>query len=238
MNRWIKYIQNGLLPSKCVLCGAAGVFQRDICEDCYNSLPLNNIACSRCALPLSVNTAGAVCGQCLLKPPPYARCISLFHYEAPVDYIVRRLKFGKDLLCARLLGALFANHLGNIYENQHHKPDVIIPVPLHKTRLRERGFNQAVEISRIIASHMRIPIDLRACQRRKMTLPQAELPANQRKQNLKAAFSFDPKPDFHHIAIVDDVMTTGHTINEMVNTINKKGVYSIDVWVCARANHR
>lgn len=239
MNRWLKNIQYRLLPAYCVLCGSTAVSQQDICQDCYNTLPLNNIACSRCAVPLSgVDATDAVCGQCLQTPPPYRRCISLLKYETPVDYLVRRLKFGKDLVCARLLGELFAAQLFDLYEKQQDKPEVIIPVPLHKTRLRERGFNQAVEISRIIAKRLQIPMDLSCCQRHKVTLPQAELPANKRKQNLNGAFSFHSTGNFRRIALVDDVMTTGHTINELVKTINKNKDYSIDIWICARANHR
>jgi ComF family protein len=181
----------------------------------------------------------ALCGQCLQKPPPYQRCIAAWRYEPPLDYLVQRLKFNKDLSAARVMAELFAEHLTKRYPNQQDKPDVIIPVPLHHKRLRERGFNQSVEIAKIVARHIGIPLDLRACTRVKMTQPQAELPAGQRKQNVKGAFAFHPSQPAApggRIALLDDVMTTGHTINELTKTIQNSGQYAVEVWVCARAN--
>ena len=113
-----------------------------------------------------------------------------------------------------------------------------MPVPLHTKRLRERGFNQALEIAKVISRKLRIPLDISSCSRTKMTLPQAELPATERKLNVKRAFAYNPSSPYHHIAIVDDVMTTGHTLLELTKTIKKTSENSIDLWVCARANHR
>ena len=211
----------------------------DICEPCYKSLPINELACSRCAIPLPVGTpASSVCGQCLQHAPPYDRCIALWQYQAPADYFILRLKFNQKLMYARLMAELFAAHLSKIYANQEDKPEVVIPVPLHPTRMRERGFNQAAEIAKVMALRLHIPLLLHACQRAKNTLPQSELPANQRQQNVKGAFQVKPGLLPHHVAIVDDVMTTGHTVGEMTKTLKNVGVKVVDVWVCARANFR
>jgi ComF family protein len=169
-------------------------------------------------------------------PPPYERCIAAWRYEPPLDYFVQRLKFNKDLVFARLLAGLFAEHLKKVYTKQEDKPDVIIPVPLHPKRLRERGFNQSVEIAKVVARQLGIPLDIRACTRPKMTQPQAELPAEQRKQNVRGAFAFHPTATYRRIALLDDVMTTGHTVNELTKTIQKASKSSVEVWVCARAN--
>jgi len=140
------------------------------------------------------------------------------------------------LVFARLLGELFAEHLVNLYTNGSAKPDVIMPVPLHHRRLRERGFNQAVEIARIVARTLDIPLDLRSCTRPKLTQPQAELPADRRKQNVSGAFAFLPPTTYRHIALLDDVMTTGHTVAELTKTVQKVSKSTVDVWVCARAS--
>lgn len=235
MNSWIKNVQYKIFPSRCALCGAAGMKHGDMCEPCYHALPINDLSCIRCAIPLEAGNIG-VCGQCVKTPPPYHRCIAAWRYEPPVDYLVQRLKFHKDLVFARLLGDLFAQHLTKIYNKQQDKPDVIIPVPLHPKRLRERGFNQSVEIARVIARQLSIPLDLTSCTRPKLTQPQAELPASQRKNNIKGAFAFQPIASYRRIALVDDVMTTGHTVNELTETIRKVSLSTIDVWICARAN--
>ncbi len=218
-----------------MLCGADGMPHWDLCDSCYRSLPINDLACRYCALPLEPGNSG-VCGQCLQTPPSYRRCIAGWRYEPPLDYFVQRLKFNQDLVFARLLGSLLAERLTTLYSRSEEKPDVIIPVPLHHKRLRERGFNQSVEIAKVIARQLRIPLDLTACTRPKLTRPQSELAADQRKQNIKGAFAFNPPAHYRLIALVDDVMTTGHTINELTKTIQSVSQSTIDVWVCARAN--
>ncbi|KPJ92749.1 MAG: hypothetical protein AMJ53_08745 [Gammaproteobacteria bacterium SG8_11] len=235
MNNWIINIQSLLMPPTCTLCAAPGVGQRDLCEPCHQSFPVNDLACAYCAIPLTEGHIG-VCGQCLQTPPPYHRAIAAWRYEPPVDYCIQRLKFNKDLVFARLLAGLFAEHLSKIYIKPEDKPDAIIPVPLHVKRIRERGFNQSVEIAKVIAHRLNIPLDLQSCRRPKMTQPQADLPAEVRKQNVKGAFSFNPVKNYHRIALLDDVMTTGHTLNELTKTIQQLSDCAVEVWICARAN--
>lgn len=151
---------------------------------------------------------------------------------------MHRLKFNKDLVFARLLAQMFAQHLLQTFENQPDRPEVIIPVPLHGERLRERGFNQAAEIAKVIARQLRLPLDLVSCTRLKPTLPQAELPAGERLANIKGAFAFRPLRAYQRVALVDDVMTTGHTLDELAKTIQQVSRCNIEVWVCARADYR
>lgn len=239
MNKCIKTIHSWLFSPICLLCGAPGMKQWDLCEPCYHSLPSNNAACFSCGIPFaSESNHQAVCGHCLQFPPPYERCVAGWRYEPPMDFFVRRLKFNKDLAYARLMAQLLADRLVKIYCDQTHKPEVIFPVPLHSKRLRERGFNQAAEIARVISRKLSIPMDITSCVRTKMTLAQAELHAHQRGKNVKNAFTYVPSGPYRHVAIVDDVMTTGHTVTELAKTIQKTSDTRIQVWICARATYR
>jgi ComF family protein len=239
VNNWLKNIHFALFPPTCLVCGAPGMKQWDLCEPCYRSLPSNTPACSVCGIPLPAESSSEiVCGHCLQHPPPYQRCFAIWRYEPPVDYFVLRLKFNKDLVFARLMAQLLADRLSEIYQIQGNKPEAIIPVPLHAKRLRERGFNQAVEIAKVISRTLQIPLDISSCCRTKMTLPQAELPAAERKKNVKNAFLYNPSTPYQRVAVVDDVMTTGHTIHELAKTILRKRHTMIDVWICARADYR
>jgi ComF family protein len=115
------------------------------------------------------------------------------------------------------------------------KPDVIVPVPLHKSRYRQRGFNQALEIARTVSKDMQVPLDVYSCQRQHDTPQQSQLPAKQRRKNLKNAFAVVRPLNAAHVAILDDVMTTGSTVHELAKVLKKAGVAKVDVWVCARA---
>jgi ComF family protein len=142
------------------------------------------------------------------------------------------LKFNDKLAYASLLGLIMADSLVPQIEVL---PDVIVPVPLHRVRLRERGYNQALELSRPIAKALGVPIDIKHCNRLRSTSIQSLLPANERQKNVKGAFEFNNERKFSSVAIVDDVMTTGHTINELTKAILQSGVAEVFVWVCARA---
>ncbi len=230
VNDWPNKIQSLCYPGCCVLCGERGVGVRDLCNDCLAEFPKNDSACKRCALPLPQSAAGQLCGGCQKQPPVFDRCFAPLHYRHPVDHLLIRLKFHQKLANARLLGSLLAQWL-----RPDELPQWIIPVPLHSARLRERGYNQALELARPVARHWNIPIDIRSCRRDTPTAPQTGLNAKQRRANLRGAFSLNRRMDASHVAIVDDVITTGHTVNELARTLRKAGVERIDVWACARA---
>ena len=144
------------------------------------------------------------------------------------------LKFQKKLVYARLLSQLFAEHLSMI-TSQESLPQCIIPVPLHVSRLRSRGFNQTVELARALGKKYRIAVDLTSCQRQVATQEQAALPAHEREANIKGAFSVNKKIEgIKHIAVFDDVVTTGQTVTELCKVLRQAGVERVDVWCCAR----
>ncbi len=173
-----------------------------------------------------------MCGQCTQQPPSYDRALALLRYAYPADHLIQRLKFNAQLYLAHLLGERLAQHVAR---HVTQLPQVIIPVPLHRARLRERGFNQALELARPIAHRLGVPLDYRNCARVRATAAQSLLPAAQRRRNIKGAFQVTRPIKARHVAIVDDVMTTGHTVEEFAATLRKAGVKEIDVWVLARA---
>ena len=146
-------------------------------------------------------------------------------------HLITALKFGAHYKNARLLGLLLAEHL----QPAAQRPDLILPVPLHKARYRERGFNQAIEIAKTVSRELHIPLDLSSCHRHKDTPHQTALTAKQRRKNMKQAFSIIKPLEAQHIALLDDVMTTGSTAHELAVLLKQAGVSRVDVWVCARA---
>ncbi|MDP3589058.1 MAG: ComF family protein [Methylobacter sp.] len=229
---WINIIQDYLLPPTCILCGNPGHNSRDICHSCYTQLPRNNLCCYRCAEILETPaTAPVLCGRCLSRHPAFDETVAPFIHQGAIRHLIGSLKFGANYKNARLLGMLLADHLKQTAE----RPDLIIPVPLHKARYRERGFNQAIEIARTVAKEMQIPLDLTSCKRHRDTPHQTQIPAKKRQKNLKNAFSIIKPIHARHIAILDDVMTTGTTAHELAYILKKAGASRVDAWVCARA---
>ncbi len=233
MNTWFKKIYYGLFPSICVLCDA-DTHQSALCTPCRQELPWLDNPCSLCALPCGdTSLSPAVCGACLHQPPPFHAMLALFDYLPPIDYCILSLKFREKLEFAKVLGELLAESVIPHYKGKP-LPELLIPVPLHRRRLQERGFNQALEIARPIARKLRIPIDTRNCQRILSTQPQSHEPAEQRRKNLRDAFKVAPDLGVSHVAIIDDVVTTGSTVTELALTLQKSGVKQMDVWCIVR----
>jgi ComF family protein len=221
--------------SHCVLCGAAGTSDVALCSACeMEILPqgVRDNACVRCALPLHGAGERAVCGECLKEPPPYFSTYRFAIYQPPLDRLIQLLKFHDKLYVARMLGRLMAR---DIHRRGIALPEILMPVPLHAGRLRQRGYNQALEVARFISREFRLPLDRNSCIRRKATPEQAALPAKERGANIKGAFDVTGNVHDKHIAIVDDVMTTGSTVAEMARALLRAGASRVDVWVCARA---
>lgn len=229
-NGWLNIIQNWIYPPTCLLCGAPGENRLDLCPGCRASLPRTGNGCERCgeALP---DGAPSPCGRCLQHPPPFERCLAPFRYEEPIRHLIHGLKFGHRHACARTLGELAAAYL----REQREMPELIVPVPLHPARYRERGFNQSLEIARHLSKALNIPLEPRACVRHRRTLPQTELSAGERAKNIRGAFRQKREIKARHAAIFDDVVTTGSTVGELARLLRKAGVERIDVWAVARA---
>jgi len=220
----------GGLQQTCILCGYQCSNELCLCEDCRKELPFLEHHCQSCGLPLE--TDNTVCGQCVSSPPPITNCICLLDYKAPVDYLIQNMKYHSQLSIAEMLGKLLAQ---KILDSQTPLPDQIIPVPLHLSRLQRRGFNQALEIARPLGRKLNIPINFTDCSRIRATTPQFDLTINERSNNIKNAFQILREMNSKHVAILDDVMTTGSTVWELARVLKKAGVEQVDVWTCARA---
>ncbi len=217
------------MPPICVLCARAAETGRDLCLACEQELPYITTSCRQCAIPMPQN---GICGQCQQHSPAFDSAHALFHYAEPVDYLVQQLKFNNKLYLARLLAQLMLQR----EQQKLPTPDVVIPVPLHRARLRQRGFNQALELARPIAKAMALPLMPGLCRRQQPTPAQTGLDAEARRRNLKNAFVVDDLGDYRHPLIVDDVMTTASTAEMMAKALKKAGAESVDVWVFARAS--
>lgn len=209
-----------------MLCGIAA--NQGFCEPCYRHLPqLSGNHCPVCLWP--VPTA-EICGACLKNPPAFTRTIAALRYTFPADALIHSLKYQANLAIAPMLANLLITRL----ETVEKMPDVIIPMPLHPIRLRERGFNQAMEISRYISKQMGIVVLPDSCHRIKHTPPQTGLPWKARQKNMRKAFSCKIEMSGKHIALVDDVMTTGATLNELSKVLRQRGAAEISNWIIAR----
>lgn len=182
--------------------------------------------CPVCALP---TPGGETCGHCLKEPPAFARSEALFSYGFPVDRLIQRLKYQEHLALAPLLGTLLAQHL------QNEMPDIWLPMPLHASRLKERGFNQAVEIARGLSAKTGIPMQAGWAARERDTPPQAGLKRDARRKNMRKAFNCHQKVAGLHVGIVDDVMTTGSTLDALAAALKQAGVREVSCVVVARA---
>jgi ComF family protein len=229
---WPRHLVAALFPPTCLLCGAPGRGDLDLCPACRDDLPHNRHACPRCALPLPATApVGTLCGACQRRPPVYDRCLAPLRYQGAAPHLITGLKFHARMACARLLGELL---VGGVAEAAVALPECLVPVPLHPARLRERGFNQALEIARIPARRLGLPLDLHTCVRQVATAPQSGLPAKARRRNLRGAFALIRPPEVRHLALVDDVVTTGSTVQELARTLKRAGVARVDVWAVAK----
>mgnify|MGYP000111261826 CR=1 FL=1 len=232
VNNWLNIIQHYLLPPTCILCGNAGFDYQDICQGCFNDLNRNIHCCYRCAESFeTANIAPQLCGHCISLTPAFDETYAPFNYQSSIRHLITTLKFNRQYKNARLLAMLLANHLKKTAE----MPEVIIPVPLHKQRYQQRGFNQTFEIAKTLSTQLHIPVNTKSCIRHRDTPHQIALPAKQRHKNIKNAFKIRQPIKAQHVAILDDVMTTGSTVNELARVLKKSGVSRVDIWVCARA---
>lgn len=226
-----KWIIHALYPPQCVLCGSAGAAGRDLCPACFAELPWNRRPCPRCAAPLPADVDTALCGDCIKSPPSWDEARSPLAYGFPADKLVQGFKFQGELSIGRLLGELLADYLAAGGD----RPDCIVPVPLHPERLKERGFNQAVELARPVKRRMRRPMRLDLCERVRATEVQSKLDAKERRRNLRDAFAVRAPVQGLHIALLDDVITTGATMESLAAALKDAGAARISVWSICRA---
>jgi ComF family protein len=233
LNNWLTNIQDWLLPRLCPACGDPAGPGRELCPGCERTLPTLLHACPRCAIPYDHPDTHGVCGACQKHPPAFAHTVALYRYAPPADHFIRALKFHRQLGLARLLGEQLARRLAQ----ETKRPDLIMPVPLHNARLRERGYNQALEIARPLARALGVPLDFRSLVRMRATAPQTGMTVAARRKNLRGAFALEPGTEVKNlrVALVDDVMTTGSTVQAAAQCLRAAGAREVEVWVIARA---
>lgn len=221
-----------LFPPTCLLCGAPGASGRDLCAGCAAELPYNRHACPRCALPFDApRPHGDPCGACQRRAPPSARTLAALRYEAPLPNLVGAMKFRGRLNYARLLGQLLADAVSG---RDGPLPQALVPVPLHPGRLAGRGYNQSVEIARVVGGVLGLPVDTTCCRRVLATVPQSGLDERTRRRNIRGAFAAVTPCPWGRVAILDDVLTTGSTVNELTRVLRRAGARSVEVWAVAR----
>ncbi len=235
MIRYIKKMASKWMPPICILCRQKSHQSWDLCQACYLDLPILSQTCRRCANILH-GTSNSLCGTCLKQPPPFQVTHALFGYHQPVDQLLLALKFNQAFSHGRLLGELLADRIQHQWYREKPLPSAIIPMPLHPIRQRERGFNQSIELARPIAKKLQLPLLDTVCERIKSTMAQASLPAHQRRSNITGAFAIKKPILYRHVVIVDDIITTGHTVRELCHLLKNHEVETIDIWCCARSS--
>lgn len=222
-----------LFPPTCVLCGGCGSGRLDLCRGCRDDLPELSAGCRRCGAPLPARPPAEkrLCGACLRKPPWFDHVHCPLRYDSPVDWLIHRLKFNARLSHVRVLGALLAD---SVEQRSAAPPGLLVPVPLHPRRRRERGFNQALELARPVARRLGVPLAADLCERRHNTPHQFSLPAGRRRANVRNAFVLRRPPPAKHVALIDDVVTTGATVNELARLLKRGGAERVEVWAVAR----
>ena len=235
---WLINAQFFLLPGICVHCRKPASQHQDLCDACLLELPLVEHPCTVCGLPLPTsNLAASLCGSCMARPPGFCRSVNPFQYQPPVSSLIAGFKYRNKLVNGRVLGEQLASHLAWQYQDSA-LPSTIIPVPLHKARIRQRGYNQALEIARTLSHCLNIAISRDTVSRARNTTQQTGLTARARKRNLRCAFTINSDIQFEAnttVAIVDDVVTTGVTVSELASVLLKAGASQVHVWAIARS---
>ena len=238
----LQQVTRVIAPPICALCGGAGqlldeTWGLDLCEYCEQDCPQLVNACPCCGLPRSSADATA-CTSCKSRPPPFDGVFSLYAYTDPVDSMITGLKFRHDLAFARVLGTLLARRWR---ASGRCAPACLLPMPLHRSRLRERGFCQTTAIARHVAQRIRgederrVRVRTDLLERIRPTAAQSGLAAAARAANVTDAFRVRRLPVPPRIALLDDVLTTGTTAAAAAAVLKAAGALHVEVWCCARA---
>ncbi|MHA6495077.1 phosphoribosyltransferase family protein [Pseudomonas borbori] len=218
----------------CLLCDEPTDTALAICTSCEAELPWLGGHCQVCALPLPVT--GIRCGACQTKPPRFQRVEAPWCYAFPVDSLITRFKHQAKWPLGRLLGELLSQHLRHAFDEGLPRPDVLLPVPLANRRQRERGFNQAQLLAQWLSEQLALPVQCHWLKRVLDTPAQQQLNAATRKRNLRNAFALAPESRVAglHVALVDDVLTTGTTAEALARQLIQAGAARVDVYCLAR----
>jgi len=224
------WVERFALPQSCVFCRGPEA-RTGICPGCRADLPGREA--ERCPVCADLSPGGQRCGRCLSEPPAYSRVVTAVSYQFPADAAIQRLKYAGALHLARPLGALLAECVAT-----EPMPDLILPMPLSPQRLRERGFNQALELARVVCGALGLTLDVERCVRARDTPPQVSLPWDERRRNVRGAFQMRGPGEVARVAVVDDVLTTGATLDELAQVLRRAGAREVVGWVVARTERR
>ena len=217
---------NWLLPAECMKCRQEiDHDDHPFCNDCYPLLPFQQHCCQRCGQAFASDLD--YCGRCLHHAPPFDGCFCPFRYEPPIDDQLRQFKYYQRPELARSIARLLC---AEILTHQLEMPDLLIPVPLHISKLRQRGFNQAWQLTRHVSRLLEIPCSSKLIIKTRATPPQVQQSWHQRLINNRGSFALKQTPGCKHIAIIDDVVTTGSTVAEISKILKKNGVDYVQIW--------
>ena len=226
----MKIFSNDIFSGHCPVCLSAAE-RAGLCKNCLANLIQPRHRCRICLAPIE-RQAGNICIHCSAGVP-FDQVVALARYTPPLSDLICRLKYRNHIHLAKVLGTLLANH---IKKHQRTLPELLIAVPLHKQRIQQRGFNQAVEIARTVSAELNLKTDFRCIEKSKSTPLQTTLNSHQRRNNLKDAFRLKHSVCTKSVALLDDVMTTGATASEIASLLKKAGVRRVEVWVLARTS--
>ena len=219
---------NRVFPCYCLVCDQRTQPGQNFCQYCYLTLPFINAACPVCAAVLA---RSEICGRCLAETPFFDASTSVFEFTEPISHYIYQYKYQDRFFLGKVLSLELATAVSSFKPGL---PDLIVPVPLHQKRLRQRGFNQSAMIARHVARKIKIPFKNNYLCRHKFVAPQTELNARQRRDAVKNAFSVNQQDRYTHIALVDDVVTTTHTVNQAARALKTAGTQFVSVWSVAR----
>lgn len=212
------------LQTPCLFCGTPAS-ESNICVGCRADLPwLDANVCSSCAHPL---LAPGLCGRCIAEPPHYDSVVAACRYAFPLDGLIQAYKYSGRLVAGPALASLLTDRV-------RQRSDLIVPIPLTAQRLRERGFNQALELARTLGQVMGVPVNAQLCVKTRDTPPQTRLPWKERRKNIRGAFVVEGSVAGCHVAVVDDVLTTGATLSELARNLKRAGAATVTGYVIAR----
>ena len=220
--------QRIVIPSICSLCHHQHKKPTAICEPCTQLLSRLENPCRYCSLELP-SEHFPICGECLRTPPTFDRVITHFAFEEPLRTLLHEFKYNQALY----LRDFFVDLMLQQFDQDAALADCIMPIPLHQQRIKQRGFNQAAELAKRLARIVNIPYDAKTVKKIANTLPQVGLNAHERRKNLRQSFTAKPS-SYDYVLLIDDLLTTGSTANEVASALKQQGVRRVDVWCCAR----
>ena len=220
-----------MTPPCCLFCHDQPEYRHGLCQACWHTLPFGlGWCCSHCGGALA---QAGICGQCRQRPPDFDDIAVPLLYEAPVDRMLCALKYRQLLSFARTAAGVIAD---NVLKRHQKRPDLLCAVPMTPRALRRRGLNQSAFIAQLVSRTLGIPIRVSLLKKVRDTDQQSTLNARERQKNLIQAFHCKHRLDGRHIALVDDILTTGATANEVSKILKAAGAARVDIWVCARTH--